>query len=105
WVFYIAGFDAERQDRLVYRPIRLLYSQAQNGYEMILQAFKTGFGGLLHFTDVASFFSRRGFAVSFTALVLLAGAYRVVRWLVRRLLRWLRGSDRDPSSLAAGVSF
>jgi len=105
WVFYIAGFDAERQDRLVYRPIRLLLSQARSGYEMILKAFMTGFGGLLHFTDLASFFSKRGFAVSFAALVLFAGVYRLVRWSVRRLLRWLRGPDRDPSALAAGVLF
>src|SRR5689334_11720476 len=41
WVFYIVGFNEERQKRLIYEPIRELASEARNGFAMMGQAIQT----------------------------------------------------------------
>jgi protein-glutamine gamma-glutamyltransferase len=105
WVFYIAGFDAERQDRLVYRPIRQLIAQSKSGFAIMRHIFDRGLAHLLHFPDVASLISIRGFVVSILGLGLLVVAYRVFRWVWRRLVRWFSGAEQDTSALAAGVAF
>ena len=33
WIFYVVGFNAERQDRFLYGPIRALISEAQRGLQ------------------------------------------------------------------------
>ena len=35
WVFYIVGYNAERQKRLLYEPIRQLANEARKGFEMM----------------------------------------------------------------------
>jgi transglutaminase-like putative cysteine protease len=105
WVFYIAGFDSERQDRLVYMPIRALMAEVRKGYEIVADGISGAVATLLHFPDVASFFSVRGFFVSFFALLLLVGLYGLLSRLTRRLLRWFRGPENDLSALSAGVGF
>lgn len=105
WLFYVAGFDAERQERLVYQPLRQLAEQARRGFEMILRGGRGALRSLLLFNDVASFFSIRGFFVTFTALLILAVLYALGRWLARRLMRWIRGPDLDRSAMAVGVAF
>ncbi|HEV3163607.1 MAG TPA: DUF3488 and transglutaminase-like domain-containing protein, partial [Isosphaeraceae bacterium] len=72
WVFYVAGFDAERQERLVYKPIKDLVTQASRGFRMIAAWLSQAFHAVFRFPDVASFFSIRGFLVSFVTLLLVA---------------------------------
>ncbi len=101
WVFYIVGFNAERQDRFLYAPIRSLIAQAIDGFAMIGEALR----GLLHFPSVESFFSLKGFVVSFGALLLLAGLIRLGVGLARWLRRLTRGGRAGQSSQAVGNLF
>jgi len=105
WVFFVVGYNAERQQRLIYEPIRQLVRTARSGFAMMGQSIRPLLTNLFHFQNVGQFISVRGFFVSFTALLLLVLCFRACRWLVRRLLRWYRGSDRDAASLSAGVVF
>ena len=101
WVFYIVGFNAERQERFLYAPIRALVRDALRGFEMIGAAIRR----LLDFPSLESFFSFKGFVVSFGALLLLAGLIRLSVGLFRLLRRMTRGEAADTSSQAVGNSF
>jgi hypothetical protein len=104
WVFYIAGYDEDRQRRLIYEPIMNLVSMARRGFRAIGLAIATVLGRVFHFPSVGSFFSMRGFLATFFALVLLALFFRLFRRVGRWLLRWLRGSGNDESSVSVGVA-
>ncbi len=101
WVFYIVGFNSERQDRFLYKPIRDLIDEARYGFELIYEKLQIW----LHFPSVESFFSFRGFAVSFAVLLLLVGLARLGTWLVPRLYRRLTGTRSERSSGSDGVAF
>ncbi|SIN91700.1 protein of unknown function [Singulisphaera sp. GP187] len=105
WVFFVVGYNADRQQRLIYEPIRQLVNEARSGFAMMGQSIRPLLANLLHFKDVGQFISVRGFFVSFTALFLLVMLTRAFLWVVGRILRWFRGTDQDPSSLSAGVVF
>jgi protein-glutamine gamma-glutamyltransferase len=105
WVFYIAGYDAERQNRLIYDPVKQLITHARGGYLILIRSIREAIGALLHFPNLASFFSMRGFFVSFFALLMLALMYRILRWVFRRLVRWWHGDESDSSPLSAGGAF
>ncbi len=101
WIFYIVGFNAERQDRFLYAPIRALIAEARRGFEIMGQSVRD----LLHFPSVESFFSLRGFVVSFAALLVLVGLVQLVAWLGRRLIRRYRGPRAAYASGAAAIQF
>ena len=101
WVFYIVGFNAERQERFLYGPIRDLFREAMRGFGMIGDAVRR----LLSFPSVESFFSLKGFLVSFGALLLLAAAIRLMVAAYRWGRRLARGDRPDASMLNAGDSF
>jgi transglutaminase-like putative cysteine protease len=104
WVFYVVGFDAARQERLIYGPIRGLFQEAGRGFAMMGRWLRMAARWLLDFRSLSAFFSVRGFVVSVVVLLLLAGLARLVRWLARRL-GWGRraGDDSDPM-MASGVA-
>ena len=101
WVFYIVGFNAERQNRFLYGPILALLKEARRGFGMIGEMLRN----LLHFPSVGSFFSVRGFIVSFLALLLLAGLIRLLVGLVRLIWRKTRGVRLDTSPHGVGDQF
>ncbi|WP_406700352.1 DUF3488 and transglutaminase-like domain-containing protein [Singulisphaera sp. Ch08] len=68
WVFFVVGYNADRQQRLIYEPIRQLVTEARNGFAMMGQSIRPLITNLLHFKNVGQFISVRGFFVSFTAL-------------------------------------
>ncbi len=105
WVFYIVGFNEERQRRLIYGPIKELAGEARNGFATMAEWAHAALGRLLHFRDIESFVSIRGFFVSFVGLLLLAGLCRAGAWLVRRCFRWLGGADRRDAARSPGVAF
>jgi hypothetical protein len=72
---------------------------------MMGEMTRDALGRLLHFRDIESFVSIRGFFVSFVGLLLLAGVYRAGAWLVRRFFRWFGGGDRGESARSPGVAF
>ena len=101
WVFYIVGFNSDRQDRFLYRPIRELIEEAKRGFSIMFEAIKS----LLHFPSVESFFSLRGFSVSFGGLLLLVGLIRLSRWISSRLLRKYRGTAVENPQGMIGIQF
>ena len=101
WIFYIVGFNSERQDRFLYGPIRALFREAQRGFAIMGDKVR----GWLHFPSTESFFSLRGFLVSFVALLLIAGLARLLTWAVRRLMRRFSGSKVEDSGGMAGIQF
>ena len=106
WVFYVVGYNAERQSKLLYTPIRRLVSEAQRGFRIIADALKAGYARLvklLTFRTAQSFFSVRGFGVSFGGLFLLSGLVWLVRWAVRRVFRRFGPGD-DGGPLSAGAA-
>jgi hypothetical protein len=86
WVFYIAGFNAERQERAIYGPLKLLWTDARQGFAIMWKVVKDGAGWLLHFRTASEFFSIRGFFVSVIALLALSG----LGWLGVKILARLR---------------
>src|SRR5262249_15178573 len=86
WVFYIVGFIRERQDFLLYNPIRRIVERSTEGFRELGDLVSAEAKSLFFFDTRASFISVRGVFVSFTALFCLVGLLRGARWLWRRLL-------------------
>lgn len=101
WVFYIQGFDAERQQRMIYQPIKDLAEMAGNGYQMIWDAVRW----LFHFPDLRSFFSVRGFIFAFLLLTALAFLIWAARSAWRRLARWLRPGSAGKAGSGVNIAF
>ncbi|CAN5792668.1 hypothetical protein BH23PLA1_BH23PLA1_18020 [soil metagenome] len=74
WVFYIAGFNAERQEQMLYQPIRELWAAAQMGFLVMGEKLRSAFGWLIDFPSPAAFFSIKGFFVSFFVMLLSVAA-------------------------------
>ncbi len=105
WVFYIVGYDAERQNRLVYTPMRTIITEARRRYNAMVLGLRKWFAQVFHFQDPSALISLRGFVVSFFILLLLAGLGLLLYRLALRLARWLRGPTLDAASLSAGTLF
>jgi hypothetical protein len=105
WVFYIIGYDGERQSRLLYTPMRMMINWLREKYLEMGMLLRRGFAALFNFQDIGSFISVRGFIVSFLGLIFLAGLAQATIALGRRLLRWFRGPEETAASLTAGILF
>jgi hypothetical protein len=105
WVFYVVGFDAERQDRLLYAPMRMIIKEIRDQYVKLGQWLRKWVARLFHFRDISAFISIRGFVVSFVVLTMLAGLAHLAYLLARRLFLWARGPAHDATSLTAGIFF
>jgi hypothetical protein len=101
WVFYIVGYNTDRQRFLLYDPIRQLVVEARSGFQMMGAALQSAATALFGFRDFAAFISVRGFFVSFAGLLALVGLFRGALWLWRRGWRWYRGDGEDSASLSA----
>ena len=101
WIFYIVGFNSERQEKFLYGPIKSLIQEAMRGFGMIGEALRR----LLDFPSVGSFFSLKGFLVSFGALLLLVGSIRLGLTVFRWVRRLTRGDRADDSSQTVGNLF
>jgi len=101
WIFYVVGFNAERQDRFLYKPIRELFHEAQHGCTVMGLKLRRW----LHFPSVESLFSLRGFVVSFVALLLLAGLVRLATWVVQSMIRRFAGQKAKDTAGTAGIQF
>ena len=101
WVFYVVGFNTDRQTRLLYGPIGRLFADAKNGFAIMGETIRSW----LHFPSMGSFFSLRGFVVSFFALLLLVAAAKLLAWGARRVFRWFSGPKEEESALGTAVAF
>jgi protein-glutamine gamma-glutamyltransferase len=103
WVFYIVGFDGERQNRLLYAPMRTIIQEVRDKYVILGQLLRKWFKTVFHFPTVDAFISIRGFIVSFVVLTVAAGLVNLGYRLAQRLLLWFRGNSLSATSLTAGV--
>jgi transglutaminase-like putative cysteine protease len=70
WLFYVVGFDRDRQQRAIYEPVLGLWARCREGVVRIGEVLWRGLRWLLDFRDINEIFSFRGFlAVFFTLLV------------------------------------
>lgn len=108
WVFYVVGFNADRQERVLYRPIRelaeILYGDAQNGFHLVRRALWDLAGWLLDFPDVSSFFSVKGFVVSCFGMLGLAASFLMARGLWRRVAIGSRRAGPEVAARGVGVA-
>jgi transglutaminase-like putative cysteine protease len=107
WVFYVVGYNSDRQFKLLYGPLRELGNEARRGFRMMVQRLQTPsdrLAHLLHFPNVQSFISVRGFLVSFVGLLLLVGLFRLLAWLVRTIARRIWGTGDASGALSAGAA-
>jgi len=105
WVFYVLGYNGERQNRLIYTPMRIIIQEARDKYVALGQWLRKGFARLFHFRNVSALFSVRGFVVSFIVGTLLAGLAYLVFLMIKRVSRWLHGPPLDTTSRTAGILF
>lgn len=105
WVFYILGYDASRQNRLLYTPIKVTIREVRRGHAMLWSWTKRGFAHLFNFQSIGAFISIKGFFVSFIVLSLLALIVRLAISVGKRLLQWWRGPTDDSAGLTAGILF
>ena len=103
WVFYIVGFNFERQQKFLYEPIRKLVIEARRGFQMIWQALKQGMDWLFHFPSPGSFISWRGFLVTFGTLILIVVVARLGIVVARRFRRRWAGTGGDSTGVPIGV--
>ena len=105
WIFYIIGYDGDRQNRLLYRPMRSMIEFVKDKWMQVGAWIKKWFTSMFHFQDVTAFISIRGFFVSFFMLTVLAGLVHVVFLSAKRLLRWLHGPPVESTARPAGHLF
>jgi transglutaminase-like putative cysteine protease len=105
WIFYVVGYDGDRQERLIYGPMRTIATEVRNQYMDMGRRLRGLFARVFHFENPSAFISVRGFFVSFIVLSLAAGLSTLVYRLIQRILGWLRGPTPDATSLTLGTLF
>jgi protein-glutamine gamma-glutamyltransferase len=105
WVFYIVGYDRDRQNRLLYAPMQQMVGWVRENYNKLVALGKKGFALLFRFEDISAFISWRGGIVTFLGLLLAVGLVLLLYRLGQRVLRWIRGPVVDSASLTAGILF
>ena len=101
WVFYVVGFDSDRQESRIYGPIRSWAEWVVRQFRLMGTRLRSA-AMWFYFEDTWQFFSVRGLFVSCSAFLILVGVYRVGSSLIRRLTGRLESGRsaeeaRDPS--------
>jgi transglutaminase-like putative cysteine protease len=104
WVFYIIGFDAERQYRVIYEPIIRLIREARSGFVIIIQAVRDLFSGTRRISDLFQAFSGRGFFGGIVITLLAILTYRLSRIALAFLYRKFFRDDRGDASARPGIA-
>ena len=108
WVFYVAGFNADRQEQLLYQPIRALVTEAREGFRIMRIALVDALRWMTDFPSPTALFSVRGFVASSVVMLLTVGLFslgrRVFRMMSRRLGRDDDLADDPSGALAAYVA-
>ena len=105
WISYVVGFNTERQEKLIYQPIRELARNASNGFAMMGKGLREAVDWLLNFNTVGSFFGLRGLIVAILCIGTLAILWRLGRRLISRIVRLVSGRSEDTEAIAASVAF
>jgi transglutaminase-like putative cysteine protease len=104
WVFYIVGYDGERQKRLLYAPMREILREVADRWAKLGAWLKKGLA-VFHFENVSALISIRGFVVTFVGCTILAGLAHLAIRLARALMRWMRGPELDNTARSARLLF
>jgi transglutaminase-like putative cysteine protease len=104
WVFYIVGFDAERQQRAIYAPIAQLIQEVRRGAMLMYGNLSNVIQRVLRFRDIAALFSLSGFLISFFGLLLLYGVVRLGMAVGRRVSRLWKRTGAGADELASAVA-
>jgi hypothetical protein len=102
WVFYIAGFNAERQQRVIYGPITEFRKEAVQVFAFLWENFKAGILWLVQFRTAREFFSVRGFFASVIGLLALSGLVWIGVKIVAKVRRRF-GKDSGPDFDSMGM--
>ena len=105
WVFYILGYDSNRQTNLLYTPISILAREIRGGAIRIWRWTSDTFAKLFHFRNIQSFISVQGFIVSFLVLSLTAALAKLLSWLIRKAAAWWGADGEDGGGATAGILF
>jgi transglutaminase-like putative cysteine protease len=105
WLFNIVGFDHDRQERLIYGPVRQLANEATQGFGVINRFLGRWLGRFFVFQTPGELFSLRGFVVSVSLMLIVLGFLRLFLWILRRVVSRLRGLGRGATASASDVPF
>jgi len=105
WIFYIQGYNADRQSKLLYEPLGMLAREVRTlaiaGWRWIADAAVR----LFHFQNIRSLISVKGFIVTFLLLSTLVFLAKLCAWLFKRVVSWWRGPAEDGQGATAGILF
>ena len=105
WVFYIVGFNADRQERVLYAPLRRLWENARVGFGIMWGAIYAAGRWLVDIRGDVAGLLLRGLLVAAAALLIHAALTRGGRRAVRRMLRGDPDRAGAEATQAAGVAF
>lgn len=105
WISYVVGFNSDRQEKLIYQPLRQLVNNASNGFAMMGKGLRESLDWLLNFKSAGSFFGMRGLILGLLILGLLTVLWRIGRFLNARIHRFWPGRSVESASIDASVAF
>jgi protein-glutamine gamma-glutamyltransferase len=105
WIFYVIGYDGDRQEKLIYGPMRMIATELRELYKRLGNWVRRSIEGLFLFRDINSFISIRGFFAVFIVGVLSIALVKLFLQLLGPLLRLMRGPTAGAASLSAGALF
>ena len=105
WVFYVIGFNAERQERMLYGPLRRLAMNARDGFGIMGDAAYHALLWLLDFRGGISLILLRGVLLVVAFLLLQMVLFRAGRRAFRRLLGSGERAAAGESAQAVGFAF
>ena len=106
WVFYILGYDASRQNRLLYTPIKVTIREVRRGYAMLWDWTRRGFDSPVQISRASAHSSAsRGSSSRSSCCSFLALIVKLAVSVGKRLLDWWRGPSDDSAGLTAGILF
>jgi len=104
WVFYIIGFDAERQYRVIYDPIIRLIREARSGFLIMIQSIRDLLSGTRQLSDLLRAFSGRGFLGGILIAVMAILMFRLGRIALLYLIRWIIRKDGSQAAMTPGIA-
>jgi len=96
WTFYVAGFDSDRQNRVIYQPLRTVALEIWRVFKAAALKLTALAYGLFHYQSFGELVSIRGFFASVSLMLIAVGLFQGVRKLARSMIRGKKKhTDRD----------